>query len=97
MIVINAEIHTMDNDNTVIANGYVKMEKGKITGIGDMEEFSENLPDIINAEGKKIYPGYIDVHTHLGMFEDSLCFVCNTYVIRFSFLKLSYISCLLSL
>ena len=74
MIVINAEIHTMDNDNTVIANGYVKMEKGKITGIGDMEEFSENLPDIINAEGKKIYPGYIDVHTHLGMFEDSLCF-----------------------
>lgn len=74
MDIINASIHTMNDDNTVINNGYIKTENGIITETGEMSVYARGEGEIINAEGARAYPGFIDAHTHLGMFEDGLCF-----------------------
>lgn len=74
MVIIHAEIHTMDQKNTVIPDGYISMENGIITAVGSMQDDISVSEEVIDAKGKKVYPGYVDVHTHLGMFEDSLCF-----------------------
>ncbi len=73
-MIINAEIYTMDNTDTVIKNGYIKYHNGKITEIGEMSQLDKKDDDAINVEGRRVYPGFIDAHTHLGMFEDSLTF-----------------------
>lgn len=71
MTIINAKIFTMCSD--VIENGYVSYENGKITAVGTMEQFS-GQGEIIDLKGACLYPGFIDAHTHLGMWEDSLGF-----------------------
>lgn len=63
MILKNAEIYTMDSLGTVIKNGYVKTEGGKITELGE-----GNVDGGIDLHGAQIYPGFIDAHTHLGLF-----------------------------
>ncbi len=74
MDIINASIYTMNNENTVIKNGYIKTENGKITETGEMSAYTRGTGEILDAEGANAYPGFIDAHTHLGMFEDGLCF-----------------------
>ena len=74
MIVINAEIHTMDNESRIIENGYIIISNGKISDLGKMDDLHDRDDIIFDAEGKAVYPGFIDAHTHLGMFEDSLTF-----------------------
>ncbi len=71
MYIYNAEIHTMNG--TVIPCGYVKAEGGIIA------EISEGIPpsvsaDDLNAEGGKLYPGFIDPHSHIGLIGDGLGF-----------------------
>lgn len=73
-MIINAEIHTMDEKGTVIKNGYICFENGKIVETGDMESLHSEMPDAVDIKGKRVYPGFLDAHTHLGMFEDSLGF-----------------------
>lgn len=73
MIIINARIHTMVSD--IMENGYVEINKGKIISIGNMEELDLNVvDDIVDIDGMNLYPGFIDAHTHLGMFENGLTF-----------------------
>ncbi|MHA1596936.1 MAG: N-acetylglucosamine-6-phosphate deacetylase [Candidatus Asgardarchaeia archaeon] len=51
-----------------IENGCVVVEDGKISEVGKMGEVS--IPrgvDVIDAKGKYLAPGFIDVHTHGGM------------------------------
>ena len=73
MIIINAKIYTMESDSP-IENGYLCFG-GTIEKIGAMSEFSNSLNDeIYDAKGKYVFPGLIDAHTHLGMFEDSMGF-----------------------
>lgn len=74
MDIINAKIYTMNDNNTVIENGYIKTENGKISEIGEMNTYTQSGTEILDAEGVNAYPGFIDGHTHLGMFEDGLCF-----------------------
>ncbi len=74
MIIVNAEIHTMDKLCSVIKNGFLEIFEGKIIGIGDMKSLRENKETMIDMKGKRVYPGFIDAHNHLGMFEDSLTF-----------------------
>lgn len=73
MDIINTKIFTMNDEDAVIENGYIKIEDDKITEIGDMLSYTSN-EEFIDAEGASAYPGFIDGHTHLGMFEDGLCF-----------------------
>ena len=74
MLIINAEIHTMDKKNTVIKNGYIGFAYGKILSLGSMNELNSITGEVIDAKGGIIYPGLIDAHTHLGMYGDSLTF-----------------------
>lgn len=73
MLIYNAEIHTMDTENTVIGNGWIEITDGAITAVG------EGVPlligeDSLNAEGMAVYPGFIDAHTHLGIIENGIDF-----------------------
>lgn len=72
MLIINAEIHSFKYG--VIKNGYIKINGTKISKIGDMSEVTLNDNKVIDIKGKKIYAGFIDAHTHIGMFENGLNF-----------------------
>jgi len=77
MIIKNARIYIMaTSNNQIIENGYVKISGGLIDETGDMKNYdldcgnAENI--IIEAGGKWLLPGFIDAHTHLGMYEDGI-------------------------
>ena len=74
MLIYNAKIYTM-SDMGVIDNGFILVENGKISRVGKMTELSTPPSrEDFNAFGMNVYPGFIDVHTHLGMWEDGLGF-----------------------
>ncbi|MBR2283099.1 MAG: amidohydrolase [Ruminococcus sp.] len=75
MLIYNARILTMEStgDESVIPNGWVETEKGKIIAVG--QGVPERIPgDSLNAQGGTLLPGFIDAHTHLGIVEDGLDF-----------------------
>lgn len=73
MFLTNCKIHTME-DGLVIEDGFIEIEGKTIASVGKMSDFSESCPDIINLNGAEVYPGFIDAHTHLGMWEDAIGF-----------------------
>ncbi len=74
MLIINAEIHTLDKNDRIIENGFLEIENDKIVSVKNMSEFDKNIDNAIDVKGKSIYPGFIDAHTHIGVFEDSISF-----------------------
>lgn len=64
MKIVNAKIYTCDKQFTVIENGFVEVENGKITAVG---ECAPGSTGDIDAKGKSLFPGFIDSHTHLGL------------------------------
>lgn len=73
MIIINAKIYTMETQ-APIELGYIRF-CDKIEEIGSMNEYTPMAgEEVLDAKGKYVFPGLIDAHTHLGMFEDSLGF-----------------------
>lgn len=73
MQIINAKIHTMDEAG-IIENGFVRVSGGLIDEVGPMDAFRPDGGEVIDAAGAQLLPGFIDAHTHLGMWEDSLGF-----------------------
>ena len=69
---INAYLFTAEEET--YENGYLRVENGKITGIGSMENYTADGSEVIDLTGKRIYPGFIDAHCHIGMWEDGLTF-----------------------
>lgn len=55
-------------DGKVIENGSVLVRDGKITAVyeGDVPDLKSLKADVMEAAGKTILPGLIDVHVHLG-------------------------------
>lgn len=74
MLIYNAKIHTMTSRG-VIENGYVIINGGIIRGVGDMKDLdcAPGTEDF-DAGGCNLYPGFIDMHTHMGMWENGLGF-----------------------
>ncbi|MEJ2884077.1 amidohydrolase family protein [Pedobacter sp. GR22-6] len=68
-VVMGAKLH--DGNGKVINNSYLIFEKGKITGVGDATLVRMNLndADVIYANDKHIYPGFIAPVTNLGLSE----------------------------
>ena len=70
LIVYNANVYTVDSDNTQVTSFAVK--NGKFVYVGDDSVISTySSSNIINAEGLPIYPGFNDSHAHfynLGFF-----------------------------
>ena len=63
-VVINAKIYTGEG---IIDNGFLRIEGEKILETGSMNAYQSN-PNVeeIDASGKLVIPGMIDVHIHGG-------------------------------
>ena len=74
LIVYNAEIYTVDENNNKATSFAVK--DGKFIYVGDDSVTSKfSSSNIINAEGLPVYPGFIDSHAHfynLGFLSDQV-------------------------
>ena len=66
----NGTINTITNG---IIKGDILIENKKIKAIGENLEVPKDVK-IIDAEGKLVFPGFIDAHTHLGLWEDGMGF-----------------------
>lgn len=65
----NGKIYTITGE--VIEGGIVLVEDGKIFAVGKEVDIPKET-EIINVEGKVVFPGMIDAHTHVGIGEDGL-------------------------
>ncbi len=57
--------------NGLIENGTVLIEDGKIKAVGSDVKIPDNT-EVIDASRKFILPGFIDAHTHQGLFDGSI-------------------------
>ena len=69
MIIINAEVHTVSGEK--IDNGFIDIKNGKIDSVGG-NYAPRPGDDVFDACGLRVYPGFIDGHCHLGMWEDGI-------------------------
>src|SRR6202000_2299083 len=67
VVITGATIHV--GNGTVINNGYITFDKGKITGVGEGQAPNINGYEVINGAGKQVYPGFICPMTTLGLIE----------------------------
>lgn len=67
IVITGATIHI--GNGQVINSGYIAFDKGKITAIGEGTAPNINGADVINANGKQVYPGFICPVTTLGLIE----------------------------
>lgn len=67
IVITGATIHV--GNGQVISNGYIAFDKGKITAIGEGSAPNTGSAEVINANGKQVYPGFICPVTTLGLVE----------------------------
>lgn len=72
MTIINGKIYTCHNDE-IIEKGYIEIQNGKIQKIGSMSDYSIK-GDELDINGMLVFPGFIDAHCHIGMWEDGMDF-----------------------
>ena len=64
LLIKNAVIHTAVNPEAV--RGDILIKVGKIAQVG--QRIAADGAEIFDAAGMDVYPGFIDAHTHIGMF-----------------------------
>lgn len=69
-VIKNARVLTMEGPKEVYEEVDVAIKDGKILEVG--KDLSAD--EIIDAKGQLLLPGFIDAHTHLGMWEDAIGF-----------------------
>ncbi|MGG0755229.1 amidohydrolase [Brevibacillus laterosporus] len=84
---MSATVTIITNATIILGNGQqidagtILLAEGKIKAVGTTEEVAEQINQIknqykevvtINAKGKYVTPGIIDVHTHLGVHEEGI-------------------------
>ncbi len=50
--------------------GDLLVENGKIKKIGS--EIEEEVDEVVNVSGKYLFPGFVDAHSHLGLYEEGV-------------------------
>lgn len=78
LVIHNATVVTVDPDDTVIYDGAVAIEAGRIAAVGPGNQILARFPQAgrMDARGKALMPGFANIHTHLcmniarGVFED---------------------------
>ena len=70
ILIKNGTINTITNGIFV---GDILVDGKKIIKIEKKIEALENM-EVIDAQGKFVFPGFIDAHTHLGLWEDGMGF-----------------------
>ena len=76
MVVINVKIVSMSKDAYYDSEcGFVRCVDGVFTKVGNMCDYSPvHGEEVVDGKGLTLYPGFIDAHCHLGMWNDALCF-----------------------
>ena len=76
MVVINVKIVSMSKDAYYDSEcGFVRCGDGVFTKVGNMCDYSPvHGEEVIDGKGLTLYPGFIDAHCHLGMWNAALCF-----------------------
>lgn len=74
LLIKNATIYTCADQ--IIENGYLLIENKQIKAIGQgmCNCVCEDCCDVIDAEGRNIFPGFVEAHCHLGMTESAIGF-----------------------
>ena len=67
----NAKIYPVDGP--VIANGTVLIDGKKIAKIGADVAIPAGA-EVVDAAGRSVYPGFVDAHCHVGMWESAIGF-----------------------
>lgn len=66
----NGVIHTGVQEIPI--KGDILVEAGKIIEIGNV---SQNINmEVIDLQGKLVYPGFVDAHCHIGLWESAIGF-----------------------
>lgn len=74
LVIINGKIKTMEDRD--YEDGYVRIEQGRISAVGDMRQCDRNLLksrkdiQVIDAKGNLVMPGIIEAHCHMGITEE---------------------------
>lgn len=71
LFIKNGNIYTMAGD--VIENGSILIDEGKIVEVGK-DLVAPLDAEVIDAGGRMVLPGFIDGHSHLGMWEEGMGF-----------------------
>ena len=58
----------------VIPDGYLDVQDGRIAAVGAWPPADDAAGEVLDAKGGWLLPGFVDAHTHLGMWEDGLGF-----------------------
>ncbi|MBQ7981217.1 MAG: amidohydrolase, partial [Oscillospiraceae bacterium] len=69
MFLYNAKIYPQGENAAAIPCGYVQIEDGKITNVAAGTPLKVTDGDI-DLHGLRVYPGFIDIHTHMGLIGD---------------------------
>jgi imidazolonepropionase-like amidohydrolase len=79
IVIVGGTVHV--GNGTVIENGMIRIENGKIAAVGSAGTFQANEPNVtvIQAQGKEIYPGIIASNTALGLNEIEAARATNDY------------------
>lgn len=72
LIIHNAQIHTLDPNNTIYEA--IAIKDGKILELGPQRQILNkySAKESIDAQGKEVYPGFIDAHGHMLMYAKQL-------------------------
>ncbi|TYP53310.1 amidohydrolase [Thermosediminibacter litoriperuensis] len=62
-------VYTMKGE--VLENGIVLVEGGRISKVGKNLRIPSGC-EVIDARGKYVFPGFIDAHSHVGIFEEAV-------------------------
>lgn len=73
MLIVNADIRTMAQRD--YPHGFVEVCGEKIMTVGPMEDCPPlDGQEVLDAQGWIAVPGFVDAHSHIGMWEDGLGF-----------------------
>lgn len=71
ILIKNGKIYTMAGP--VLEEGCVLIKDGKIAAVGENIDAPAGAT-VIDALGRKVFPGFVEAHCHLGMWESSIGF-----------------------